>query len=288
MTRSAILLLACTALVACNSQGGGAPEGQVAATVDGKEITASEVRMELGQIAADPQLAATQQPAALRAVVNRKLLADAAEEKGLDKTPEGAMMLQKARELALIQMLQGSIARAVPKVSPGQATDYVRDHPELFGQRRVALLEQVQVQQITPAVVKQMEPIETMDGIVALLESNKIPFRRGNGALDPLQVEPEIYKKVVALGENKVFITPAGSGVQISRITGYKDAPLTGEDAQRAAQAVLSQRQTVGQVRSQFDSIIKEGQKDVKINAAFQPKAPTKTPAPKAAPAAAN
>lgn len=284
MNRCTVLLLACTALVACNKDGGGAPEGQVAATVDGKEITASEVRMELGEAGTDPQDAAAQQPAALRAVINRKLLAEAAEEKGLDKTPQGAMMLQKARELALIQMLQGTIVGAAPKVGPGQATDYVRDHPELFAQRRVALLEQIQAPQISAAVVKQMEPIETMDGIVALLEANKVPFRRGNGALDPLQVEPDVYKKVVALGENKVFITPAQGGVQISRITGYKDAPLTGEEAQRAAQAVLSQRQTVGQVRSQFDAIIKEGQKDVKINAAFQPKNAGKAAgAPKAA-----
>ncbi|KQT34685.1 hypothetical protein ASG29_00510 [Sphingomonas sp. Leaf412] len=282
MNRSATLLLACVALAACGKGGDAAPEGQVAATVDGKEITASEVRMELGQAGADPQLAAQQQPAALRAVVNRKLLADAAVDKGLDKTPEGAMMLQKARELALIQMLQGSIARGVPKVGPGQATDYVRDNPQLFAQRRVILLDQIQAPQVPPAILKQMAPIETMEGIVALLEANKIPFRRGNGAIDPLQIDPKALKSITDLGEGKVFVTPGPQGIQIGRITGYKDAPLTGEEAQRAALAVLGQQQTVGQVRSQFDTIIKDGQKDVKINAAYEPKGgkPTKTPAP--------
>ena len=284
MNRSAILLLACVALSACNDKGGAAPEGQVAATVDGKEITASEVRMELGQANGDPQLAAQQQPAALRAVVNRKLLADAAVAKGLDKTPEGAMLLQKARELALIQMMQGAIARSVPKVSTGQATDYVRDNPQLFGQRRIMLLDQIQVPQITAAIVKQMEPIESMDGIAQLLESNKVPFRRGEGAVDPLQTEPEVLKKINALGEGKVFVTPGGgNGVQVSRITGYRDAPLTGAEAQNAALAVLSQRQMAGQVRTQFDTIIKDGQKNVKINPAFQPKDAKAAGAPKAA-----
>lgn len=272
MNRSAILLLACAALSACGDKGGSTPEGQVAATVNGKEITASEVRLELGQAGADPQMAAQQQPAALRAIINRRLLADAAVEKGLDKTPEGAMILQKARDLALIQMMQGTIARGAPKVGPGQATDYVRDNPQLFAQRRIMVLDQIQVPQINGAIVKQMAPIETMEGIVQLLETNKVPFRRGEGAVDPLQVEPELLKKVQALGENKVFVSPTGNGVQVARITGYRDAPITGEEAQRAAVAVLTQRQTGGAVRSQFDSIIKDGQKNVKINPAYQAK----------------
>jgi EpsD family peptidyl-prolyl cis-trans isomerase len=272
MNRIAVLLISCAALAACNKDGGAKPEGQVAATVDGKEVTTSEVRLELGSLAGDPQAVAQQQPAALRAVVNRKLLADAAEEKGLDKSPEGAMVLQKARELALIQLLQNSIVKSVPKVTADQASEYVRNNPNLFAQRRVILLDQLQVPQIPPAVIQQMRPLKTIEDVAKLLDDNKIPYRRGNGAIDPLAIDPQVLKQILANGENEVFVAPAQQGVQVARITGYRDAPLAGNEAQQAATAVLSQRQTVGQVRQQFEGIIKNGQKDVKINDAYKPK----------------
>lgn len=277
MNRIAVLLLSCVALAACNKENAAKPEGQVAATVDGKEITSSEVRMELGALAGDPQAAAQQQPNALRAVINRKLLADAAADKGLDKSPEGAMLLEKAHDLALIQLLQNSITKSVPKVTPQQASDYVRDNPTLFGQRRVILLDQLQIPQITPAVLQQMRPLKTIEQVIKLSQDNKVAFQRGNGAIDPLTLDPKALQQITATGETEVFVSPAqGGGAQVARISGYRDAPLTGDAAQQAAIAVLSQRQTVGQVRSQFESIIQAGQKNVKINDAYKPKADPK------------
>ncbi len=273
MNRSVVLLLSCVALAACNKNDSAKPEGQVAATVDGKEVTASEVRLELGSLAGDAQAAAAQQPAALRAVINRKLLADAALEKGLDKSPEGAMVLQKARELALIQLLQNSVVKSVPKVSADQASEYVRNNPNLFAQRRVILLDQLQVPQVPPAVLEKMRPLKTIEEVAKLLDDNKIPYRRGSGALDPLGLDPKALKQILATGESEVFVAPGPQGVQVARITGYRDAPLTGAEAQQAAMAVLSQQQVAGQVRQQFEGIINAGQKNVKVNDAYKPKA---------------
>lgn len=273
MNRSVVLLLSCVALAACNKNDSAKPEGQVAATVDGKEVTTSEVRMELGGLAGDPQAAAAQQPAALRAVINRKLLADAALEKGLDKSPEGAMMLQKARELALIQLLQNSVVKSVPKVSADQASEYVRNNPNLFEQRRLILLDQLQVPEVSPQVVEKMRPLKTIEEVAKLLDDNKVQYRRGNGALDPLAIDPKALKQILATGESEVFVAPGPQGVQVARITGYRDAPLSGAEAQRAAMAVLSQQQIGGQVRQQFEGIINAGQKNVKVNDAYKPKA---------------
>lgn len=285
MNRTAVLLLSCVALAACNKNDAAKPEGQVAATVDGQEVTSSEVRMELGSLAGDAQAAAQQQPNALRAVVNRKLLANAAVEKGLDKTPEGAMALQKARELALIQLLQNSIVSSVPKVTADQASDFVRSNPDLFAQRRIMLLDQLQTGPIPPAVVEKMRPLKTIDEVANLLQENKVEFRRGNGAIDPLAIDPKVLQQIRATGEQEVFVTPGPQGVQVSRISGYRDAPLTGTEAQQAATAVLGQRQTVGQVRQQFEGIINAGQSKVQINDANKPKAQPKAGATPAAPA---
>lgn len=281
-----VVPLICAALAACTG-GDKAPEGQVAATVDGKEVTVSEVRAELGPLAGDPRAAAARQPDALQTVVNRKLLADAAVDRGLDKTPEGAMLLQKAHELALIQLLQDSLVRAVPKVGAAQAADYVRDNPALFAQRRIILLEQLAVPDATPPLVERVRKLPTIDAVAQLLQGERIAFRRGNDALDPLTLQPDMLRDILANGQKGVFVTPLPQGgAQVSRIAGFRDAPLAGEEANRAALAVLSQRQTGDQLRRQFEGIIADGQKDVKVNAAFRPRATASAPA--TAPATAS
>lgn len=267
-----LTLIAPLALVACGDKDQSttkAPTGQVAATAAGKEITSSEVRLELGAGGSDPAVVASQQPAALRAVINRKLLAAAAVERGLDKTPIAAMVMDKARDLALISVMQQAIEAQVPKVSPEEAANYVRDNPTAFSQRRLVALEQLVVPQVSPALIKQMEPLNTLEEIIALLEKNKVAFRRGQNAIDPLAIEPEAARKIAQLNVGSVFVTPAGNGATVSRIREVASQPLTGDEAIKAATSVLMARRVNGQIRDQFEAIIKNGQSTVKINDAY-------------------
>jgi EpsD family peptidyl-prolyl cis-trans isomerase len=273
MNRAALILCLPVALAACGKKQGDAPTGQVVATVDGKEVTASELRMELGEVARDPAQAAKQQPAALQTLINRRLLAEAAEERGLDKTPEGVMALQKARELALIQMMENSIVKQAPKVGVDQAKSYANDNPAFFSQRRLVSVDQIVVPQIQPALLKQLQPLNTLEQIVTLLNASKTQYRTGTNLIDPVTADPRAASQILAMSAGSVFLTPVGQGVQVSRINGFKNAPLTGDEATNAALAVLGQQQMMGQVRQQFEQILKAGQPKVKVNASYQNKA---------------
>jgi hypothetical protein len=129
------------------------------------------------------------------------------------------------------------------------------------------------VPQVSPAVIEKMRPLKTVEEVAKLLDDNKVQYRRGNGAIDPLTLDPKALKQILATGESEVFVAPGPQGVQVARITGYRDAPLSGAEAERAAMAVLSQQQVTGQVRQQFEGIIDAGQKNVKVNDAYKPKA---------------
>ena len=94
-------LLMGTALVLAGcGKGGAEPEkGQVVATINGKDVTIHELNAELQGANVPANISADQkkqiEQAALQQVVNRRILADIARERGLDKTP--MFLLQEKR-----------------------------------------------------------------------------------------------------------------------------------------------------------------------------------------------
>lgn len=268
MKKSLLLISVAATLAACGGKGASAPTGQVAATVGGQEITLSEVRLELGSLAAAPNAPQVQQ-AALQQVVNRKLLAAEAAKQGLDKTPVGAVVLQRARDLALIELLQQNIQAKVPRASADEAKAYVAENPVAFAQRKLVALEQYTIPTISKEVLQKMGPLQRLDEILALLDTNKIAYQRGSSVLDLMTIDPAAAKQIAAMKVDSVFVTPSGVSAQVSRIREFSDQPVTGPQAITAATGIITQQRTFAQVRGQFESIVKAGAAQVKINPAF-------------------
>src|SRR5438128_6450086 len=87
--------------------GGGKAEGQVVATVNGDEITAIELRQELGNFASrDPKIMKAAQQRALQGIILRKLMVQQAKEQKLDKSPDYAVQVQRGEANLLVQMYQ--------------------------------------------------------------------------------------------------------------------------------------------------------------------------------------
>lgn len=273
IVRSSLMSFAALVLASCGQgESADAPSGQVVATVDGEEITASQLRLEMGEAPSDPAAAGAAQQAALQAIVNRKLLVSAAKDQELGDSPLAAMVSDRAEDLALVQLLQMSLAGTVPKVSDSEVTEFVSAHPATFAQRTLISVEQLIVPEIPPAIVRQMEPLDTLGQIKTLLDTNKVRYLESAQVLDTLNIEPEAAAKISAMGTDEVFVSPTGSGVAVSRISGSQSAPLMGEEALRAARLMLAQRRNAAQVRTAMEQIIKSGQTKVKINPQYQAK----------------
>lgn len=284
MKRGISLLMLGLALASCGKgENKEAPKGQVVATVDGKEITASELRMELQNAPSDPNLAAAAQNAALQGLITRKLLVAEAKKRELDKSPLAAMFRARAEELALVQLLQMNIASGVPKVSDDEVKDFVSSHPATFSQRRLISVDQLLVPKIDLKVVKQMEPLKTMPEVETLLNNNKVQFVRSAAVLDTLNLNPDVATKVAAMSVDEILALPNGSGVQVARITSTRMEPLSGEESERIARLLLMQQRGATQVRQALEEIVRAGQSKVNVNADYQAK---KVPQPQPQPSA--
>lgn len=278
--RVAILMLG-VLLASCGGKGE-APTGQVVATVDGQEITAAELKLELDGAPTEGPAAAAAQQAALQNLVARKLLVAEAKRRDLDNTPVAAMLKKRAEDAAVVQLLQRSVADGVPKVSDDEVSEYIRSHPTTFAQRRLITVNQLLVPAVDRNLVKQMEPLKTLGEVEELLNRNNIKFIRSANVMDSVRLNPDVAAKIASLPNGEVIIMPSGSGAQVSQIVSSRTEPLTGAEAEQFARMLLTRQRTVSQVQEAMGQIVKSGQSKVKINPDYAPKASAKDQAPPA------
>ncbi|MCB2112115.1 MAG: hypothetical protein KDD85_01045 [Parvularculaceae bacterium] len=108
---------------------------QVVAKIAGREITLSELRLELARLGLPPADPAAER-AALESLVNRNLLAQAAREANLHRKPETMARMYAAQDEALAEYY---LALASQPAEPTRAEieAFIAENPSLFSARKV-------------------------------------------------------------------------------------------------------------------------------------------------------
>ena len=251
------LLAGSLLLIACES--GEAPTGQVAATVDGREITVSQINDELR--ASGIQANQSNEELvnrALDAIINRSILAAEARERGLDTTPAGSLALQRAQDVAMVDMLRRDIQANSPPPSDDEARQFMSSNPAMFADRFVSVIEQLVVPELPSDVLRELEDVDTLDGVRSVLDERGIKYQTTMGSVDSLTIAPAMAKQIVGLGVGEVYILPQGDGARINAIVSKQTLPIRGEEALRLAQGLVSQQRASSQAESVFRSILDE------------------------------
>lgn len=280
LTRCTVLAVALAGLAGCKIPGlhsHAAPTGQVAATVNGQEVTVRQINAELGGAnVADPKVRKMADTAALENIVSRKLLAQAAVAQGLDKTPDFELLKQRAVDGLLVELLEKKLAESVPAPTKEDADAYVTEHPDSFSQRKIYVVNQLRMMRPSdPALLKTLQPLNTMDAVEAALTQNHIAFEKGVGTLDSLGADPKLVDQIAKLPANEIFIIPAGNQLLVNQIKDTQLTPVSGEAASQIALVMLKRQRTEDAVRKQLSAIVGKGLAQVRFNKDY---APAKTP----------
>jgi EpsD family peptidyl-prolyl cis-trans isomerase len=235
---------ACLLLVSCGK--GKEPGGQVAATVDGKEITMIDLRNEMaGYTAPDAKTRKLAERAALDQIIVRKLLVDAAEKQKMDQTPEFVQQKQRVDETLLVRFWQNRIAKSVPAPSKDEIDRFVAAHPDLYANHRVFLLDQIRMPQITDqALFAELKPLKSLPEVGQLLASKNIPFQQGETRLDSLTVDPAIVDQLLKLPSDDVFVMPQGNLLVVSKIREIQTTPVPPNIVTKHATQVITAQRT--------------------------------------------
>lgn len=261
---------------------GGKPSGQVVATVNGEEITASELRAEMrGFSATDPKVMKAAQQAALQQIIVRNLLAQKAKADKLDKTADYAMELRRGEQGLLAQTYQRKLAATAPLVTRDQAAAYVSAHPQNFANRSIIVVDQVIVgpNKIAP---DRFKPLKTLEEVKALFNAEGVSYQENATTIDSLSANPQMVDQISKLPAGEVFVVPQRNALIFNRVSQVRSAPFQGPMAESYAMNLLRNQKAQETVRQQTLAMYKAAEPSVVYNAAYKP-APAAKPAAAAA-----
>jgi len=246
----AVLLAGTAMLAACNSKA--QPGGQVAATVDGKEVTLQEINTELQGVNlppnADKQAA---QRALLQQIIERKLVVSAAETKNLDKSPEFLAQKRRQEEILLAQLYAKQQQAAVPMPSDADIAKFMADNHTAFADRQQLVLDQVRWgAQGSEQVTKALASVHDLDSVAKTLAGAGVKFERTKATIDSAQVPPKMMDQINKLPPTEPFVIPAGPMLTANVIVARTAAPTDPARARAAAVAAWRQ-QKLGQMLTQ-------------------------------------
>ncbi|HPU15674.1 MAG TPA: hypothetical protein PK808_06300 [Polymorphobacter sp.] len=289
-SKSALIVgIALSALIAGCNKKDDLPKGQVVATVDGTDVTTTELNSEISLAQAPPEVPRKMiEQAALERIVERRMLADVATKRGLDKSP--AFLLEKRRvdDGLLVQALQGSIAAKVPTVTAEAAEKYIAAHPMQFGDRKIYTIDQIQFLRPANIATIGLQEAKTMADVERVLTAANIEFRRLPATVDTMTAAPQLsnaISQILARNPSEVFMfadQPRGAPapiVYINLVTNAAAAPFTGPKAVAVAQPILQREAVQKALADELKKIKAEEKGKIKYAKGYEP--PAATPAAK-------
>ncbi len=266
--------LAATALAftlgACNLLGGGGgkegatPSGQVVATLDGQEITTLEVNAELAGAQIPPAMDRRDaERIALNNIITRRMLVQAAEAQDLHRRPDFMLQQRRAIEQLKVQSLAREIAGRIVTPTRDEADIFIEQNPQMFRERRVYILDQIQF--VRPDNPEQLglEQAKTMPAVEAALSRANVQFRRQPGSLDTLAANPAFVREVTQVLERNpqelfMFTTqpPGAPGpvVLVNQVREARSEPFTGDRAREYAINFLRNQRIQDALRAEVES----------------------------------
>lgn len=267
--------------------GGGEPKGQVVATVNGEEVTALELRAELGGFSSrDPAVVKAAQQQALQRIILRRLMAQEAKEQKLDKSPDFALQMKRGEETLLAQLYQRKLASSVTPPTRQEAEAYVAAHPDQFANRQVLVIDQV-VAAPNQIPADRFRPLKTLDEVKALLAQEGVAYQTNASTMDTVQANPQLVEQIKKLPPGEVFVVPQGNALVFNQVNGTRSVPFQGEMAINYALQAIRNQKAQESVGKKISDMRKAAEKSIVYNSAYKPAPPAKAPASaSAAPAA--
>ncbi|MEO0439653.1 MAG: EpsD family peptidyl-prolyl cis-trans isomerase [Pseudomonadota bacterium] len=264
-----VLAVGALALSGCEK----AAEGQVAAVVNGEEITLQEINAALAQVNApegvDKKLL---QQRALQQIVDRRLLAQAAKENGIDQDPAYLIRQRQLSEALLVQMYAQKAGTTLKVPDENAINDYTEKHPFAFANRTVYAVDQLVFP--APENLEDLKPLEsanTLEQVGATLTEMGIPFQSKTAQMDSAQVPPAMMAQIVSLSPGEPFVIPTGASVTASVIKAQQKVPYNADQSGPVAVKAIRNEEMAKIMKQRLDDA--KARSEITYQSGFEPPA---------------
>jgi EpsD family peptidyl-prolyl cis-trans isomerase len=239
---SALALALAVSMQGCGQKAGEGAEA--AAKVNGEVISGALVDHEvrkLGNLTPEQRQKVAKQ--VLRNLVDQDLLMQKAVAEKLDQDGGVQLALDAARRQILAQAYVEKITANVPKPTAQEVSDYYNKHPELFSERRIYRLQEINIA-VTPdkeEVVKaQLSGTHSLDDFLQWLRDQKIPARIAQTTKAAEQLPLELLPRLAQMRDGQALTMKAPNALNILVVAGSQSQPVTLEQAKASIERFVT------------------------------------------------
>lgn len=257
---AAVLLAAATVLGACGGGDGGKTVTQVAARVNGDEISVHQINFVLQRTPGiPPERAAEARKEVLERLLDQELFVQRAKASKLDRDPDVMQRLEAARRDVLAKAYSERAAAQTARPDAAEIDAFFASNPGLFAQRRIWRLNEI----VLPGLpvnwsqfAKEMEATRSAAEAADLLRRHGIEtsvatnVSRGSEAI-PLEVLP----KFAALKDGEMAIFRNGVQIVIAEIRSSRAAPLDAKQAGPAIEQFITNKRRTEAVQAEVKRV---------------------------------
>lgn len=232
---------------------------QVAAKVDGTELTVHQVNYALQRI---PNLDKDQSKAAslqvVRNLVDQEVLVQQALKDKLDRDPTVVQALDAARRQILAESYMSRKLGTPAEPSDVEVTDYFNKHPELFSQRKIYRLQEISIKapkDKQEAIRAQLAASKTLNDFAEWLKAEKYEVKAAQGVKPAEQLPLEMLPKLASMPNGQAIIVNAPEGMTVVVLAGSQAQPVTLEQAKPAIAGLLKNQARQKAAKAELDAL---------------------------------
>ncbi len=234
-------LLAATLLAGCESPGVEG-SGKTAVKFGQEKITEMEIERALASVKAQGVNKEKLGETALEALITQRLLAMEARKAGLDKNPEVALDMAAAQRQVLAKAYAENLPGMREEPTAQQITDFYQQNPNLFSNRRIYRLQEIQIeapQEKFAAIQEQLAKSRNLSEFVEWLKAQGLRGNIADGVKPSEQMTETMRDKLAAMQPGGVVVVPATNGLAVLSVAGVQPQGMTQEQATPAIKKLL-------------------------------------------------
>lgn len=268
-----------------------AVKNETVATVDGEKIGEAELNLAvsgLGELS--EAQAAEAKTRLLQALIDQRLVAQAAKEAGLDKEPAVAAAMAQASRQVLVEAYAERSFKDVAKPSETEIADYYNRHPELFSQRRIYRIQELELTldpSRVPDVEAKLKSSHSMGDFVNWVKEQGIEAKTTVAVKPAEQIPAPLLDRFSQMKDGQVTILPGRPGhVLVQQLQESQLQPASLEQAHNAIEQVLMAKKRRGLMEADLDKLRQAAK--IKYETGYAPAVEEKTGAKKGTEKPAN
>ncbi|MDE2599770.1 MAG: EpsD family peptidyl-prolyl cis-trans isomerase [Rhodocyclaceae bacterium] len=252
-TAKRCLYAGCASLVllaGCSDSASRKPLTQVAARVDGEEISIHQINALLPQMQEMPAASGGAPEATRKAVldrlIDRQVIYAQALERKVDRDPKVVMLIDAARREIVARAYLDALLASPPAIAPVDIHQYYVENPALFARRRIYTLDGL----VLAANPDELEPVKRMIGagsdvraIGGYLRAHGVEFTADSGVRKAEQIPLDVLPSLSMAADGSTTLIDSGQRYYVYHLVSSQLAPVDEASARPRIATFLANQQ---------------------------------------------